>query len=302
MPVEFSSGDVSNMKLVLSITFVIAIYGVVCVRLAHFSLGNWKDISIAHVIIIIKSEVSILPSVIIFFCGCVPEMFVISYSVTYCICIQGKPGFCFHYYCAVYDVFKYVIWLADRIPLFVQNTSSLSSLCKIIWRHWNYEMPVRYILSSVWVKLSVFSQLSIIQCMGLCVFSFPISLVMKIYTLSYYHHPIGSMNYYPLFRVMSWNNSLRCTSLYIITIIEETGEFPHKGQWRWALMFSLIPAWPNNWVDNRNAGDLRSIMTSHCNEWSPAYHSLVPSGLTFSVWIWIPNILRTRSRLHSNDN
>ena len=37
---------------------------------------------------------------------------------------------------------------------------SLSSLCKLIWRHWTYEMPVRYILSSVWVRLSIFSPLS----------------------------------------------------------------------------------------------------------------------------------------------
>ena len=32
---------------------------------------------------------------------------------------------------------------------------------------------------------------------------------------------------------------------------------PHKGQWRGALMFSLICAWINNWVNNREAGDLR---------------------------------------------
>ena len=53
---------------------------------------------------------------------------------------------------------------------------SLSSLCKLIWRHWTYKMPVRYILSSVWVRLSIFSQLSVIQYMGLCVFSLPIPL------------------------------------------------------------------------------------------------------------------------------
>ena len=34
--------------------------------MAHFSIGDWKDITRAHVIIIIKSEVSILPIVIIF--------------------------------------------------------------------------------------------------------------------------------------------------------------------------------------------------------------------------------------------
>ena len=33
--------------------------------------------------------------------------------------------------------------------------------------------------------------------------------------------------------------------------------FPHKGQWRGALMFSLMYAWINDWVNNREAGDLR---------------------------------------------
>ena len=32
---------------------------------------------------------------------------------------------------------------------------------------------------------------------------------------------------------------------------------PHKGQWRRALIFSLICAWINGWVNNREAGDLR---------------------------------------------
>ena len=31
----------------------------------------------------------------------------------------------------------------------------------------------------------------------------------------------------------------------------------HKSQWREALMFSLICAWVNAWVNNRRAGDLR---------------------------------------------
>ena len=34
--------------------------------------------------------------------------------------------------------------------------------------------------------------------------------------------------------------------------------FPHKGQWRGALMFSLICVWINGWViNNHEAGDLR---------------------------------------------
>ena len=100
---------------------------------------------------------------------------------------SGKTGICFHYYCAVYDEYKYsdTFWLAGRTRLFVQYTISLSSLCKLIWRHWTYKMPVRYILSSVWVRLSIFSPLSIIQYVGLYVFSLPIFLVMieRIYIL-----------------------------------------------------------------------------------------------------------------------
>ena len=39
---------------------------------------------------------------------------------------------------------------------------------------------------------------------------------------------------------------------------------PHKGQWRGALMFSLICVWINGWVNNREAGDLRRYR-AHCD-------------------------------------
>ena len=35
---------------------------------------------------------------------------------------------------------------------------------------------------------------------------------------------------------------------------------PHKGQWRGALMFTLICARINGWVNNREAGDLRRYL------------------------------------------
>ena len=38
---------------------------------------------------------------------------------------------------------------------------------------------------------------------------------------------------------------------------------PHKGQWRGALMFSLICIWINGWVNNREAGDLRHYGTHY---------------------------------------
>ena len=40
----------------------------------------------------------------------------------------------------------------------------------------------------------------------------------NIYTLSCYHHQAESMNYYPLFRVRSWNNGVCCMSLYILIV------------------------------------------------------------------------------------
>ena len=38
---------------------------------------------------------------------------------------------------------------------------------------------------------------------------------------------------------------------------------PNKGQWRGALMLSLIWAWTNGWVNNRGAGDLRPYRPHH---------------------------------------
>ena len=39
---------------------------------------------------------------------------------------------------------------------------------------------------------------------------------------------------------------------------------PHKGQWRRALMFSLIYAWQNGWVNNQDTGVLR-CHCAHCD-------------------------------------
>ena len=53
---------------------------------------------------------------------------------------------------------------------------------------------------------------------------------------------------------------------------------PHKGQWRRALIFSLICAWINGWVNSREAGDLRRH-SPHYNVTVMLYkHSLVIGG------------------------
>ena len=56
--------------------------------------------------------------------------------------------------------------------------------------------------------------------------------------------------------VIKWKHFPRYW-LFVRGIPRSPMNSPHKGQWRGALMFSLICAWRNDWVNNREAGDLR---------------------------------------------
>ena len=56
--------------------------------------------------------------------------------------------------------------------------------------------------------------------------------------------------------VINWKHFLRNWP-FVREIHRSPVNFPHNGQWRGALMFSLIHAWINDWVNNREAGDLR---------------------------------------------
>ena len=76
--------------------------------------------------------------------------------------------------------------------------------------------------------------------------------------------------------------------------------FPHKGQWRGALVFSLICVWINGWINNREAGDLIRhrahydviVMTSYMNTWETSKNPRPRSGrieLCQSCTIWTMN-------------
>ena len=76
------------------------------------------------------------------------------------------------------------------------------------------------------------------------------------------------------------------------------GEFPHKGQWRWALMFSLTCVWINGWVNSREACNLRryrvhynvTVMTSTA---AAQQETITPMSMpNFS------NSLRTRTPIY----
>ena len=55
---------------------------------------------------------------------------------------------------------------------------------------------------------------------------------------------------------------------------------PHKGQWRGALMFSLICAWINGWVNNREAGDMRRYR-AHYDVIVMRYHPTPHNGCDY---------------------
>ena len=71
---------------------------------------------------------------------------------------------------------------------------------------------------------------------------FPCDDWENIYTLSYYHHQIGSMNYSPLFRVTSWNNGVRCMSFYILKemCIDQFANLNHPCFKTWCNLTSLL--------------------------------------------------------------
>ena len=62
--------------------------------------------------------------------------------------------------------------------------------------------------------------------------------------------------------VIKWKHFLRYWP-FVRGIHRSPGNSPHKGQWRGALMFSLICARINCWVNNGEAGDLRRHRAHH---------------------------------------
>ena len=61
---------------------------------------------------------------------------------------------------------------------------------------------------------------------------------------------------------------------------------PHKGQWRGALMFSLICVWINGWVHNAEAGDLRHSRTHYDVLWCANLIGLIViSHVHLGPWI-----------------
>ena len=131
----------------------------------------------------------------------------------------------FHYWCSVYGICKWsdTLWPVGRVRSFADYTISLSSLCRLIWKHWTTKMLVRYMMPSVCLRLRQFSQLSLYSlygavCLQLTQFSCDDRENVYFILLSSSNRKYESL---PLFRVRSWNNGMRCMSYYVLKHIDE---------------------------------------------------------------------------------
>ena len=62
--------------------------------------------------------------------------------------------------------------------------------------------------------------------------------------------------------VMKWKHFPHYRS-FVREIHRSPLDFPRKGQWRGALLFSLICVWTNGWTNHGEAGDLRRHCSHH---------------------------------------
>ena len=178
-----------------------------CVKLWHSSLGDWEDILIIHLIVIIKSEVSSFPTVVIFYIlvVCLRWLHHHRLSVSYtsqerwvlCLLLLGNLMMCANnqvnsglmviFLCLHMTLPHYLHQadLSEGIELlkflsgifYLDCVSKIKSMLLIICHS---------IYGAVHIQLTHFSY---DDCKNTC-------------TLFYRHHQIGSMTHLPLFRVM----------------------------------------------------------------------------------------------------
>ena len=70
----------------------------------------------------------------------------------------------------------------------------------------------------------------------------------------------GGINKCTIFRATWWRHQMETFPrfwAFVQGIHRSPVNSPHKGQWHGALMFSLICAGTNGWVNHRDAGDMR---------------------------------------------
>ena len=124
---------------------------------------------------------------------------------------------------------------------------------------------------------------------------------------------IGNARNQPHNDVMKWKHFPRYWP-FVWGIHRWPVNSPHKGQWRGALMFSLIYAWIDGWVNTHETGDLRrhrahydvSVMKRKCMN----HTQLDTAGtkvlrLLFNTMQWqqrkVPSTQNYHMQTHSSD-
>ena len=95
--------------------------------------------------------------------------------------------------------------------------------------------------------------------------------------------------------VIKWKNFPHYWS-FVRGIHQSPVNYPHKDQWRRALMFSLICTWRNVWENNHEAGDLRRHR-AHYDVNVMSHNSLDSFALNFVDPAWPRTFCRMQELL-----
>ena len=101
----------------------------------------------------------------------------------------------------------------------------------------------------------------------------------------YAHHDVIKWKHFPRYRP------------FVRGIQRTLVNSPHKGQWRGALMFSLICVCINGWVNNRGAGDLRRYRAHYDVTVMISEHFTIGSSNVINYWT-----LKNKLKLSLNQN
>ena len=151
------------------------------------------------------------------------------------ILIEGKLG-CHCTYC-LGECNSWTIVKRHHIILY-QEVSS----------YWSQSITNQYIIPNILHRDRIFWQTAINNRRLCCDTRAVLHWIWSWLSLLWYPEPHDD--------VIKWKHFPRYWS-FVRGIHRSPVNSTHKGQWRGALMFSLICAWINAWVNNREAGDLR---------------------------------------------
>ena len=113
------------------------------------------------------------------------------------VCLYRTPSH-YHHCAKLYEGIEFIKWLPD-----------------IYCRVWEWD-------SAYFLSYPLYNPLYNMWGCVFLVYPLPLWWLREyIYILSYDHHQIGSMKYYPLFRDRSWSNGVQCMSSCILILLSD---------------------------------------------------------------------------------